>query len=99
MQYQPFAAGLPAEANLLAAQAVLAGVPSRCIVIEDQAKNTVENALLCLPLLQKDHIHHITLVTSDYHMPRSRLLFELVLKGTGIQMLWAEVRLLSCAAC
>lgn len=70
---------------------MLAGVPGHCIVIEDQAKNTIENALLCLPLLQEQKVTHIVLVTSDYHMPRSRLLFEMTLKGTGILVSWAEV--------
>lgn len=91
LRYGLIPAGLPAEANLLAAQAVLAGVPSHSIIIENQARNTVENALLCLPLFQQHQIKHITLVTSDYHMPRSRLLFELVLRGTDVQMSWAEV--------
>ena len=84
-------AGLPAEANLLAAQAISAGVPPKCIVIEDQAQNSIENALNCLPVVQKSDISHIVLVTSDYHMPRCRLLFELVLQGTGIELSWAEV--------
>ena len=86
-----FVAGLPAEANLLAAQAVSAGVPFSCIVIEDKAQNSIENALNCLPILQHKNISHIVLVTSDYHMPRCRLLFELVLQGTGIELSWAEV--------
>ena len=88
------AAGLPAEANLLAAQATSSGVPHGCIVIEDQAQNSIENALNCLPILQSSKIQHIVLVTSDYHMPRCRLLFEAVLQGTAIDVCWAEV----CAA-
>ena len=87
-------AGLPAEANLLAAQAISSGVPQDRIVIEDQAQNSIENALNCLPILQSSKIQHITLVTSDYHMPRCRLLFEAVLQGTAIDLCWAEV----CAA-
>ena len=85
------AAGLPAEANLLAAQATSSGVPHDRIVIEDQAQNSIENALNCLPILQSSKIQHITLVTSDYHMPRCRLLFEAVLQGTDIDICWAEV--------
>lgn len=83
-------AGLPAEANLLAAQATSSGVPHGCIVIEDQAQNSIENALNCLPILQSSKIQHIVLVTSDYHMPRCRLLFEAVLQGTAIDVCWAE---------
>ncbi len=85
------AAGLPAEANLLAAQARSLGVPHDCIVIEDQAQNSIENALNSLPILQSSKIQQIILVTSDYHMPRCRLLFEAVLQGTTIDVCWAEV--------
>ena len=56
-----------------------------------QAKNTIENAFQVLPLLEKHRVQHVTLVTSEYHMPRSRLLFELVLAGTGISLAFAEV--------
>lgn len=84
-------AGLPAEANLLAAQAVSAGVPASCIIIEDKAQNSIENALNCLPILQSKRVTHCVLATSDYHIPRCRLLFELVLQGTGINLSWAEV--------
>lgn len=85
-------AGLPAEANLLAAQAVSAGVPISCVIIEDKAQNSIENALNCLPILQSKSVQHVVLVTSDYHMPRCRLLFELVLQHTSIELSWAEVR-------
>ena len=85
------AAGLPAEANLLAAQATSSCVPHDRIVIEDQAENSIENALNCLPILLSSKIQHIVLVTSDYHMPRCRLLFEAVLQGTAIDVCWAEV--------
>ena len=91
-------AGLPAEANLLGAQAVAAGVPADCIVIEDQARNSIENALFCLPILQGNRVQHMVLVTSDYHLPRCRLLFEMVLQGTGIELSWAEVILVCYAA-
>jgi len=69
-------------------------VPHDRIVVEDQAQNSIENALNCLPILLSSKIQHIVLVTSDYHMPRCRLLFEAVLQGTAIDVCWAEV----CAA-
>ena len=62
------------------------------VVIEDKAQNSIENALNCLPILQGKGVHHMVLVTSDYHMPRCRLLFELVLQGTNIELSWAEVK-------
>ena len=91
-QFRSCLAGLPAEANLLAAQAVSAGVALTSVVIEDKAQNSIENALNCLPILQSKGVHYVVLVTSDYHMPRCRLLFELVFQGTNIELSWAEVR-------
>ena len=76
---------------MIALEARGLGVPAQCILLETAAQNTIDNALNCLPLLQQHAIASITLVTSDYHMPRARLLFELVLEGTGIQLSWAEV--------
>lgn len=92
-------AGLPAEANLLAAQAVSAGVAPASVIIEDKAQNSIENALNSLPVLQSKGVQHVVLVTSDYHMPRCRLLFELVLQGTTIELSWAEVRAASSDLC
>jgi len=52
------------------------------IIKEERSKNTVENALYCRDIInglvasrgiRKANIH---LVTSDYHMPRAKLLFE-----------------------
>ncbi|MEO8023692.1 YdcF family protein [Polaromonas sp.] len=44
--------------------------------IDDQSRDTAENASLLRPLLQKDGIQRIALVTHAWHMPRSVLAFE-----------------------
>ncbi len=44
--------------------------------VDDQSRDTAENASLLRPLLQKDGIQRIALVTHAWHMPRSVLAFE-----------------------
>ena len=51
------------------------GVSRERIVLEAQAQNTVQNALLSLPLVPAG-ASRLWLVTSDFHMPRSLYLFE-----------------------
>ncbi len=44
--------------------------------IEDQSRDTAENARMLRPLLQKDKVQRIALVTHAWHMPRSVQAFE-----------------------
>ncbi|MDT8998715.1 YdcF family protein [Paucibacter sp. APW11] len=50
------------------------GLPLRWT--EDQARDTVENARYALPLLRKDGIRDVLLVTSAAHMPRALRAFR-----------------------
>lgn len=43
--------------------------------VENQSRDTAENALLVAPLLQRDGIQRIALVTDALHMPRAMLAF------------------------
>lgn len=44
--------------------------------LENQARNTKENALFAAELLKRDNIKRIVLVTHQWHMQRARMLFE-----------------------
>lgn len=44
--------------------------------IDKQSRDTTENAQFLRPLMQKDKIQHIALVTHAWHMPRSVSAFE-----------------------
>lgn len=50
--------------------------------VEDQSRNTSENAQLSAAILQKHGVHTIYLVTHALHMPRARAAFE----GVGLQV-------------
>ena len=51
-------------------------VPKEMILIEDQARNTEENAINALNICRKHGFEKIVLVTSAFHMQRSLLNFE-----------------------
>lgn len=55
-------------------------INSKSIFLEEKAKNTAENAYYCIPILVKNNISEVTLITSDFHMPRSSYLFEAIFK-------------------
>jgi hypothetical protein len=70
------------EAEAMYAFLIDAGVPPRCIVLEPLAQNTVQNALLVLPLVPAG-ASTLLLITSDFHMPRASYAFEAVIAASG----------------
>eukprot|EP01024_Parvocaulis_polyphysoides_P015538 TRINITY_DN1682_c0_g1_i2.p5 TRINITY_DN1682_c0_g1~~TRINITY_DN1682_c0_g1_i2.p5 ORF type:complete len:161 (-),score=2.65 TRINITY_DN1682_c0_g1_i2:516-998(-) len=85
------------EARTMEKWALTFGVTPSAIIIEDQARNTIENALYCLELLKNRIKNKIVVVTSDFHLTRSRLLFETVFKqvNVGVQMIGCHPSVLS----
>jgi uncharacterized SAM-binding protein YcdF (DUF218 family) len=55
-------------------------------IIEDQARNTTENALYTKDIMLKNHFESMILVTSKYHIPRSLLLMKMVSMGSKIRI-------------
>mmetsp|Transcript_16995 Transcript_16995/g.28796 ORF Transcript_16995/g.28796 Transcript_16995/m.28796 type:complete len:274 (+) Transcript_16995:79-900(+) len=49
-------------------------------ILEEESRNTVENALLCEPVLRKLGCRTLYLVTSGFHLPRAKLIFDCVYK-------------------
>ena len=70
------------EADVMAELLTRAGVPRSSIMLEPLAENTVQNALLSLPLIPSNATV-IHLVTSDFHMPRASYLFEAAAAAAG----------------
>lgn len=64
------------EASEMAELLPLMGVPASALWLEDQSRNTYENAVNGRTLLDKAGIHRLVLVTSALHMPRAKALFE-----------------------
>ena len=65
------------EAGRMADWLVQNGIPSQRILQENQARTTEENAIYGMKLLKSDYpqVRHLAIVTSDYHMIRSHLVF------------------------
>lgn len=54
------------------------GVPEAALLLEDQSRNTRENALFSAEMLAERGLHRILLATSALHMPRAQATFEAV---------------------
>ena len=77
----PAAAGR-SEASIMSDLLVFAGVDKKCIVLDELAQNTVQNALQTLPLVASD-VAELHVVTSDFHMPRATYVFEAAIVAAG----------------
>jgi uncharacterized SAM-binding protein YcdF (DUF218 family) len=54
------------------------------MIPEPKARTTYENAFYTAEIIQKNGFGSVTLVTSDYHMPRAYLLLRMMLAGEGV---------------
>jgi Uncharacterized conserved protein len=61
------------EAQVMKEELVKAGIPKDAVVSENRSMITVENFLNARALLNKSR-PRVLIVTSDYHMPRSKLI-------------------------
>lgn len=53
------------------------GIPDSCIMIENQSRNTLENAKFSLSRIRKEIPNaKILVITSAWHIPRSKLIFS-----------------------
>lgn len=67
-------------------QALAEGVPARAILLEDRSLSTIDNAKLSLPILEKEKVKTVILVTSPTHTRRSKKVFDRIFKPAGIQV-------------
>lgn len=68
----------------LPANSAVRQVNAETLFLGTYAKNTIENAYEALAFMKMHNKHSLCLVTSDYHMPRSLLLFQGVLSQYSI---------------
>ncbi|MCX6537959.1 MAG: YdcF family protein [Acidobacteria bacterium] len=61
------------------------GVPeSAIVVLEDQAKSTVEEASIVAAWIKTRQIRQVIIVSSSFHTRRAGYIFEWMLRGTGV---------------
>ena len=63
---------------------VSANVPSIQLHIDHRAVDTVTNFTTLVDDFKKQHLQHLFLITSDYHMPRARAIATIILGSQGI---------------
>ncbi len=68
--------GATSEAEAMRRFMLDLGIPKQVILLEQQSRNTSQNAEYSSEILAKLGINRILLVTSAYHMPRAKGLFE-----------------------
>jgi uncharacterized SAM-binding protein YcdF (DUF218 family) len=65
---------------------IKAGIPSRLLHIDQSASDTVTNFTTLVDKLRARGINSVYLITSDYHMRRSRVIGEIVFGSRGIYL-------------
>ena len=58
-----------------------AGIPAEEILEFAESRDTVEDALLAKPIVQKYNVSSVIVVTSDFHMERAQRIFKTVFNG------------------
>lgn len=77
----------PPEAEVMRRLLLEAGVAADAILVEDQARNTQQSAVLCAGILRgRDGIGDVAVCTSRYHMFRCRMLLRMngIRTGAGV---------------
>lgn len=62
------------------------GIPKEQFLPIPESRFTLEDATLAKPIIDKNHITDIILVTSDFHMPRAKLVFAEIFKSITPQV-------------
>ncbi len=65
----------PAEAEVMRDMAVALGLDPTRIIVEDQARNTFENAVYAGRIIRQHGWRRVVLVTDRFHQPRARYVF------------------------
>ena len=64
------------EAHVMRDELIKQGVPADMILMDDQSFNTRQNIANAVHLLDGQDVHHVLVVTSDYHLPRAMAIAE-----------------------
>jgi uncharacterized SAM-binding protein YcdF (DUF218 family) len=75
------------EAHAVYAQRYLLshGLPGNCFMPHALSENTVDDAVKILPVLARVGSMNLTVITSDYHLERVKMIFGEILSGYRIQ--------------
>ena len=94
-RYDLFQKGRRTEAEKMKQYAIIKGLAKGVILKEEESRDTVGNAVFTLKhILKPKKWKKVIVVTSDYHMPRTRFIFKHVLGGKyAIEFIESKVKL------
>lgn len=84
--------GCGAPAQKMVIRAVNAGVKAEDIILEEHAKSTYENALFSKEIALSQNFKSAIVVSSPYHMRRTKLVFERLFRNSDIQLLYCSTK-------
>ncbi len=70
--------------------AVEMGVPESDILIDEQSESTYDNAVYSRQIIEENGFTSAIVITSDYHMRRSRLVFKKEFRGTDVRLVYCS---------
>jgi len=76
----------------MAKRAVNTGVRERDILIDDKSENTYQNAVYSRDIVVAQNFKSAIVVTSPYHMRRTKLVFGRVFRKTGVKLLYCSTK-------
>lgn len=84
--------GCGSSAWQMAKRAVSTGVKEQDIIVEDKSENTYHNAIYSRNIVLERNFKSAIIVTSPYHMRRSKLILERVFRNTGVKLLYSSTK-------
>lgn len=79
------------EAELMADFLKQNGISEEYMFLEKTSKNTSENLLNTLKILDKEKLNKVTIETSEYHLKRAMQIFSNILKEAGLNVGYEEI--------
>jgi len=76
----------------MAKRAVSTGVKERDILIEDKSESTYQNAVYSRDIVVARNFKSAIIVTSPYHMRRTKLVFGRVFRNTGVKLIYCSTK-------
>lgn len=81
--------GRESQAQIMARQAVAMGVPATALWMDTTSRSTWENAWRTRENLVSRGVRSALVISSDYHLPRVRYVFDQVYRGSAIALAYA----------
>jgi uncharacterized SAM-binding protein YcdF (DUF218 family) len=69
------------------------GIPDEAFVECAESSNTIEDAKLCRPIVERHGLSKLIVVTSDFHVARARFLFRREFPGVSVEFSASQTHL------